>query len=48
MQLYAEQLQAFGFSVDQLRRMMVANPLGLLDAGLAQQDSRGSDGAYPG
>jgi len=44
MQLYAEQLRAFGFSVDQLRRMMVANPLGLLDVRLAQQGSCGSDG----
>lgn len=44
MRLYAEQLRAFGFSVDQLRRMMVANPLGLLDAGPAPQDSRGLNG----
>src|SRR6266550_2882967 len=34
MLLYAEQLRSFGFSVDQLRRMAVVNPLGLLDAGL--------------
>src|SRR5438067_5894993 len=33
MLLYAEQLRAFGFSVDQLRQMAVANPLGLLGAG---------------
>jgi len=34
---YAEQLRGFGFSVDQLRRMAVTNPLGFLDASLPRK-----------
>jgi len=37
MLLYAEQLRGFGFSVDQLRRMAVVNPLELLNAGLPRK-----------
>jgi hypothetical protein len=39
MLLYAEQLLASGFSADQLRRMAVVNPLGLLSIGLRRTAS---------